>query len=580
MNMKPTLRATLLGAMFVLVAMFVLLAPASYAEDSDANSKKLRVALVQMALRPSLTENRDRIVQGITQAADRQARVAVFPERALTGSGSENQELVEAAVEVIRRAAREHGVYVVSGAHSWLPSVKTNANWMIAIGPDGQELMRYEKLYNNHRAKMPGVFLVDGVPCSTAICADRWLRGVVEIPIQQGAQVFFELSNNYACEWVEPYQWYWNSPQARRNTIWSIFCNSGNLVSQVAAAPDHLKHGHSAFIGPDGSVVAATTDDAEQLVVADIDVAQATRAMARARGEHPALRPFWEAGVKLQQGAAITAPPFKPLQSPAIDITLAVAPVSGDLPQMENLIGQASARRANLIAFPAQAVSEDALDRLRAAALQNQITVVVGAKHRVAEGLCNSAFVIGPDGAVLTRYDQLSAAAPFQPGADPRAMWFRVKGVPAVVTIEQDALWTEISELAAVAGAQLHIHLDHDPDDTSAGRHRHLQNWTNCASFLTFTAAVNSVDAMLWDDLRGREEVRTAVKGTPKPDLGKLEVESPFSANLIARASPGELIVATRRVSASNQHHPTRTSNFNPQMKPWYELGAQLIGPK
>ena len=55
---------------------------------------------------------------------------------------------------------------------------------------------------------------------------------------------------------------------------------------------------------------------------------------------------------------------------------------------------------------------------------------------------------------------------------------------------------------------------------------------------------------------------------------------SPFSANLIARASPGELIVATRRVSASNPHHPTRTSNFNPQMKAWYELGAQLIGPK
>jgi predicted amidohydrolase len=571
--MRPTPSAALI------VAMFVFLEPA-LAEDAVANSKKLRVALVQMALRPTLLENRDRIVQGISQAADRQARIAVFPERALTGSGSENQDLVEAAVQVIRSAARQRGVYVVSGAHSWLPSVKTNANWMIAIGPDGLELMRYEKLYNNHRAKMPGVFLVDGVPCSTAICADRWLRGVVEIPIQQGAQVFFELSNNYACEWVEPYQWYWNSPQARRNTIWSIFCNSGNLVSQVAAEPDHLKHGHSAFIGPDGSVVAATTDDAEQLVVADIDVAQATRAMARARAEHPALRPFWEAGLKLQQGESLTTPPFKPLRSPAIEITLAAAPVTNDLARMETLIGQASARRADLIAFPAQAAGEDALDRLRAAALQNQITVVFGAKHQAAEGLCNSAFVIGPDGALLTRYDQLSAVAPFQPGVDPRAMWFRVKGVPTVVTIEQDALWTELSELAAVAGAQLHIHLDHDPDDTSSGRHRRLQNWTNCASFLTFTATVNSVDAMLWDDLRGREESRSAAKGTPKPDLGKLEVESPFSANLVARASPGELILATRRVSASNPHHPTRTSNNNPQMKAWYELGAQLIGPK
>ena len=38
-------------------------------------------------------------------------------------------------------------------------------------------------------------------------------------------------------------------------------------------------------------------------------------------------------------------------------------------------------------------------------------------------------------------------------------MWFRVKGVPAVVTIGRDGLWSEIAELAAVAGAQVHIHL-------------------------------------------------------------------------------------------------------------------------
>ncbi len=52
----------------------------------------LRVAVVQMALRPTLAENRDRIIAGIAEAAERNARVAVFPERALTGSGSERQD--------------------------------------------------------------------------------------------------------------------------------------------------------------------------------------------------------------------------------------------------------------------------------------------------------------------------------------------------------------------------------------------------------------------------------------------------------------------------------------------------------
>lgn len=541
---------------------------------------RLRLAVVQMSLRPTLAENRDRIVSGIAQAAEREARVAVFPERALTGSGSERQELVDEAVEAIRRAARERNINVVFGAHTWLRSVKKNANWMLAIGPDGRDLLRYEKLYDNHHAAMPGVFAVDGVPCSVAICADRWLRGVVEIPIQRGAQICFELSNNYACEWVAPYEWYWNAPLALRNTVWSIFVNSANSVSGVPSSPDHLKHGHSAIIAPDGRIVAAARGDTEDLLIADVDIAAATRATAQARAAHPALRPFWESGLKLQRGESIGASPFKPIRSAETDITLAAAPVAGAVARIEALIREASARKADLVAFPAQAIAEEVLDNLRAAARDNRITVVFGAKHRQADGLRNSAFVIGPDGTVLTRYDQLSAVEPFQPGTDARAMWFRVKGVPAVVTIGQDSLWTELSELAAVAGAQIHIHLDDEADDGRVARQRRLETWANCASFLTFTATVNSTDAMLWDDLRGIEEIRSAVKGTPRPDPGAVEVYSPFSANLVARASSGELIVATRRVSASNPHHPKRTSSFNPQMKAWYELGAQLIGPR
>jgi hypothetical protein len=122
--------------------------------------------------------------------------------------------------------------------------------------------------------------------------------------------------------------------------------------------------------------------------------------------------------------------------------------------------------------------------------------------------------------------------------------------------------------------------LDYDVDKSEAARLDRLQSWVTCASFLTFSATVGNQDAILWDDLHSREESRAEVRGTPRPDPGKVEVLSPFSANLIERAGPGELIVATRRVSETNPHHPNRTSNFNPQMKAWYELGAQLIGPR
>jgi hypothetical protein len=181
---------------------------------------------------------------------------------------------------------------------------------------------------------------------------------------------------------------------------------------------------------------------------------------------------------------------------------------------------------------------------------------------------------------LLTRYDQLSTEEPFQPGTDAAAMWFRIKGAAAFVTIGRDALWSEVSELAAVAGARVHIHLDCDPDDSTTGRQQRMSIWANCATFNTFTATVNVGEAMLWDDLHGREESRAIVKELPAPDPGIVEVCPPFSANLVVRTSGGEIATATRHVPAVNPHHPDRTSSLNPLMKAWYELGAMLISPR
>jgi hypothetical protein len=101
------------------------------------------------------------------------------------------------------------------------------------------------------------------------------------------------------------------------------------------------------------------------------------------------------------------------------------------------------------------------------------------------------------------------------------------------------------------------------------------------ASFKTFTAVANAIDSGIWDDLSGAEEVRHIVKGTPKPDNGPIEIYSDFSANLVTSATAEQpLIVATRRVRKSNGHHPARTSNMNPQMDPWYRIGAAIIAPR
>lgn len=571
--MKTILLGILLGS----------LALAAHAEETKTTSRRLRVGVVQMAVGPTVEECRDRIVAGIAQAASRGVRVVVFPEGVLRGQGGDDPAAVKEAIAAIRRAACESKVYVVFGGCTYLPHFKKDANWMLILNPDGHDVFRYEKLYDNHRAAMPGAFLIDGIPCGAMICADRWLRGVEEIPIQQGAQISFELSCNFASEWVAPFGWYWYVPRALRNNVWVIFANTGNKVSGVPddpAAPRELRHGHSAIIAPDGRIAAAAKGDTETIVVADVDVSVATRAEAQARASSPVLGPFWQAGIKLDSNQVVEAPPLTPLKSVKTDIALAAAQVSGDFSDLEPMIRQASDEHADIVVFPERAVAESTLERLQAAARQHRIAVVVGMEHHRDGGRRNSAFVIGPDGTVLTRYDQLSAVNPFQPGDDPSAMWFDVRGVPAVVTIGRDALWTELAELAAVAGAQLHIHLDHDPVNDPDVALRRLQVWSNMASFHTFTATVNVTGSAIWDDLRDAEERRVEVRGLPRPDTEPVEVYSPFSANLVVRAGDApQLITATRHIGPLNRYHPSRTSNFNPQMDAWYRLGAAIIGP-
>jgi predicted amidohydrolase len=415
------------------------------------------------------------------------------------------------------------------------------------------------------------------------ICADRWLRGVEEIPIQQGAKISFELSNNFDCEWVGPFGWYWNIPRALRNNVWVVVANTGNTVAGV---PDDspegplLRHGHSAIVAPDGKIVAAANETAT-IIVAEIDASRATREEALARASHPALREFWEAGVKIQRGEQVPAPPLPSVQSPETEITLAVGQAKGAVSEITKLIREARGRKADLVAFPARAVSEDLIPTVQAAAREHGITVVIGAEHRGSDGPRNSAFVIGSDGALLTRYDQVSASAPYQAGTNPPAMWFRVKGVPAFVTIGRDALWSELTELAVVAGAQVHVHIDDDPDASPEATLRRKQVWSNIASYLTFTATANTAGSAIWDDLSGMAESRHIVKKTPKPDNGPVEVDSPFSANLVISATPDKpLIVATRKVAPTNPHFKRRTLGFNPQMEPWYRIGAGIVHGK
>ncbi|RPJ32485.1 MAG: carbon-nitrogen hydrolase family protein [Planctomycetaceae bacterium] len=271
-----------------------------------------------------------------------------------------------------------------------------------------------------------------------------------------------------------------------------------------------------------------------------------------------------------------------------------------NLGRMVQLISEAAGSHADVVVFPElvvtgaipdditradAAVLQDALARIQSEAQKHRITVVLGMPHVEGARRWNSAFAVGPEGNLLTRYDQMVVDRRdlFEEGADTKAMWFRVKGVPAVVTIGSDARWNEIGELAAVRGAQLLFNLSYDANGSEAATLQRTQFWVQLASFCTFSATVNAADpqglthpsvtanggSCLWEDFDGHR----------KKPADNVEVFSQYSAcRIVSTGRREKIIYAKRTMPKQNPHFRRLVAGRYPHLEPWYHLGARIVG--
>ncbi|OHB79410.1 MAG: hypothetical protein A2Z25_21370 [Planctomycetes bacterium RBG_16_55_9] len=571
---------------------------------------RIIVGVVQQAREPELGANRDKIVRFIAQAKTRGCRLVIFPEDALGCPVGTSNEDIEKAVDVIRDAARSNDVYVIFCAPFAIPGFAPDrrGHCLRVIGPDGQLLLRFNKLICNlppsDPRRAPGVFHVDGIPCCAMICADRWLRGFEELPVTLGAKILIDCSANARKEWIPEFAWYLPVTRALRNNVFSIFCNMGEHPKGM----DEARHGHSAIVRPDGTFAAAADDAGDQMLVAALDLSQAQGTEAQRRHNHPVFKPYWDLGKRILQGekANITLP--TPYSSPSVEITIAAAQmacssdVRANLERMARLISEAAGNHADVIVFPELAVTgavanditranagvlRDSLAQIQMLAKKHGITVVFGMPHIEGAKRRNSAFVVGPDGSLLTRYDQMVVdrsvnAAGFEEGSDAGAMWFKVKGVPAVVTIGSDARWNEIGELAAVRGAQLLFNLSYDQNTSDAATLLRTQFWVQLASFYTFSATVNAADprdlARPSVTANGGSSLWLDFEGHKKKPLDDIEVFSQYSACRIASAGRREeILYAKRAMPKQNMYFQRFVSRRYPHLESWYHLGARVI---
>lgn len=578
---------------------------------TGASAGRITVGVVQQAREEELGANRDKIVRFLGRAKTAGCRLVVFPEDALGSPEGTPNEDVDKAVTAIQDAARRNDVYVIFCLAFGIPglSAERRGQRLLVVGPNGQIIQSYNKLICNlpksDPRRAPGVFHIDGIPCSAMICADRWLRGVEELPVTLGSRILIDCSANARAEWIPEFAWYLPVTRALRNNVFSIFCNMG----EHPRGKDIRRHGHSAIIRPDGTFAARTEDAGDEMLVATLELSQAHAAEARRRSSHPVFKPYWDLGRRILSGdqAAVSLP--EPYVSPKVEISIAAAQmacsrdIAANLDSMARLIGAAEEKRADVAVFPELAVTgalkddilradgavlRDALTKIQAEAQRRRICVVFGMPRVDRNKRWNSAVAVGPDGALLTRYDQMVVDRHdvFQEGSDAASMWFKVKGVPAVMTVGTDARWNEIGELAALRGAQLLLNLAYDADVSAEATLRRTQFWVQLASFHTFTATVNAAHpqgiarpsatasggSCLWEDFGGHKKSREKVADA-------VEVYSQYSASRIACAGREQTILCAKRaMPGQNMYLRQFVGSRYPSLMPWYHQGARVIG--
>jgi len=255
--------------------------------------KTLRIALAQCRQTGDFDENAGTILSWLDKAGRAGAQIVCFPETQTVGyrvdiATPERPVPVEPLDELHRAVARrcgERGVACVLGTETPLESDPHGGkpyNSALVISERG------EILGVHHKTKLtpldavaysPGhsfeTFDLCGVKVGVVICFEGFrFPEATRACVRQGAQLIFHPQNNTTRpnDWKVPVHHAMIVTRAAENTIWFASCNICHEQHQNC---------RSMVVAPDGTVAAQSELKREELVVADIDIDRATRAMFR-----------------------------------------------------------------------------------------------------------------------------------------------------------------------------------------------------------------------------------------------------------------------------------------------------------
>ncbi|MBB5431522.1 carbon-nitrogen hydrolase family protein [Nocardiopsis composta] len=259
----------------------------------------MRIALSQICTGPDPKANLELIRTRTAEAARAGARLAVFPEAAMACFGTPLAEVAEPldgpwAAEV-RRIAEAEGVAVVAGMFTPGEGGRV-ANTLLAAGPGVDA--GYDKIhlydafgYTESSAvsagSRPVAIDVDGVRIGLATCYDVRFPELFRAYADLGAHAVL-LAASWGAGPGKREQWrLLTRARALDATVWVAAVDQADPAAAGVRVPDPAAPtgiGHSALIGPDGTVREELGAE-PGLLVADIDPGE----VARVRGALPVL---------------------------------------------------------------------------------------------------------------------------------------------------------------------------------------------------------------------------------------------------------------------------------------------------
>jgi predicted amidohydrolase len=244
---------------------------------------RLRVAAVQMKFAPTIVGNLAKIETALRTAVRRRADAVLFPECSITGytcdfTTLKPAEIREALAQVSLLAARLH-VNVLIGS----PVFRGRAlqNCLVVFNRRGRMIHCYAKCQltaTDRRVFKPGnaiaLFELDGVTSTAIICHERRYPELVRLAVMAGARILFH--PNAGLDLL---------PVSRRkrggrdgigvrafeNAIFYVFANS---VGPQGGGK--WSAGDTKIVAPDGRCLRLADNANEAVIVAEIDLTQAT----------------------------------------------------------------------------------------------------------------------------------------------------------------------------------------------------------------------------------------------------------------------------------------------------------------